>query len=226
MTAGFVAAALWQAGAQVLPPPQSSTTPAPPGTNPPPTTAKPPPSPPHPTTTAPPARPGPTQPPPTVPAPKTPGATTTTTAPSGSQTVPADALAQINAVKRLPPNSTYALIQALQPLQDFGLTPQEAMLIGFGHFPVAGPANFSDDWLMPRFTPTFHMHQGNDIFAPTGTPVRAVADGSVRFGEEPVGGKAVYLTTSDGTYYYCAHLNDWPKEVSTGSSVKQVTVIG
>jgi murein DD-endopeptidase MepM/ murein hydrolase activator NlpD len=181
---------------------------------------------PHPTTTAP--APKPTQPPPKVPAPTPPlpSSTTTTTVKPGSQTVPPDAQAQINAVKRTPANSTAALIQALQALEDFGLTPQEAIDVGFGHFPVGGPANYSDDWLMPRFTPTFHMHQGNDIFAPMGTPVRAMADGTVRFGEEPVGGKAIYLTTPDGTYYYCAHLNDWPKEVTSGSRVKQGTVIG
>jgi len=37
--------------------------------------------------------------------------------------------------------------------------------LGFGRFPVGGPATFSDDWWTPRFTPTFHLHQGNDIFA-------------------------------------------------------------
>jgi hypothetical protein len=132
----------------------------------------------------------------------------------------------MNAVHRTPPNSTAGLITALQQLQDFGLTPQEAVDVGFGHFPVGGQANWSDDWLMPRFTPSFHLHQGNDIFAPLNTPVRAVADGVVRFSEEPVGGKDVYLTTSDGTYYFCAHLNDYPPGLTSGSSVKQGTVIG
>src|SRR5207245_2057825 len=102
----------------------------------------------------------PTQPPPPLPT-----TTTTTTVNPNSQTVPPDAQAQINAVKRTPPNSTAALIQALGALEDFGLTPQEAINVGFGHFPVAGLANWSDDWLMPRFTPSFHLHQGNDIFA-------------------------------------------------------------
>jgi hypothetical protein len=132
----------------------------------------------------------------------------------------------MNAVHRTPPNSTAGLIEALQPLQDFGLTPQEAINVGFGHFPVGGQANWSDDWLMPRFTPSFHLHQGNDIFAPLNTPVRAVADGVVRMSEEAVGGKDVYLTTSDGTYYFCAHLNDYPPDLKNGASVKQGTVIG
>src|SRR5439155_13217369 len=118
--------------------------------------------------TTPDPRPGPTQPPATPPPPQPlpppPTAPTTTTTTPGSKTVPPDAQAQINAVKRTPPNSTAALIQALSALEDFGLTPQEAINVGFGHFPVAGMANWSDDWLMPRFTPSFHMHQGNDVF--------------------------------------------------------------
>ena len=166
------------------------------------------------------------KPPPPPPAANPAPAPTTTTTTRGSQTVPADALAQINSVHRTPANSTAGLIEALQPLQDFGLTPQEAINVGFGHFPVGGPANWSDDWLMPRFTPSFHLHQGNDIFAAGGTPVRAVADGVVRMSEESVGGKDVYLTTSDGTYYFCAHLSDYPPDLKSGASVKQGTVIG
>src|SRR5438552_7382870 len=199
------------------PPPPSSTT----------TTEQPPPTLPRPTTTAPPHTT--TTAPKQVPAPSAaaaPSTTTTTAPPPGAQGVPPDPRAQLNAVKRTPANSTALLLNALSALEDFGLTPQEAALIGMGHFPVAGAANFSDDWLMPRFTPTFHLHQGNDIFAAMNTPVRAVADGVVRFGEEPVGGKAVYLTTSDGTYYYCAHLNDWPQTIQSGQSVKQGTVVG
>src|SRR5437870_501614 len=137
----LAAAAMWQVGAQVLPPPPTTT--QPPQTSPPSTSATT--ILPKPTTTAP--KPTPTQPRPTTPPPPPPPppSTTTTTTKPGSQTVPPDALAQINAVHRTPPNSTAALIQALQALEDFGLTPQETIDVGFGHFPVAGPANYSDD---------------------------------------------------------------------------------
>ncbi len=220
VTMTLVAAAMWQARAQLIPPPDSTTTA-------PPTSAAPTTQPtvvPKPTTTAAPKPSSTTRPPETTVPPSS--STTSTTAKPGSQTVPPDALAQINAVKRTPPNSTAALISALQQLEDFGLTPQEAINVGFGHFPVAGMANWSDDWLMPRFTPTFHLHQGNDIFAAPGTPIRAVNDGVVRFSEEPVGGKDVYLTMSDGTYFFCAHAQDFAPGLSSGSSVKQGTIIG
>src|SRR5207248_4921421 len=198
-------AAMWQARAQIVGPPPTT---APPQTSPPTTT--PPSTLPHPTTSVP--KPPPTQPkpPPTqAPPPPPPASTTSTTTKPGSQTVPPDAQAQINAVKRTPANSTAGLIEALRALEDFGLTPQEAINVGFGHFPVAGLANWSDDWLMPRFTPTFHMHQGNDVFAAGGSPIRAVNDGTVRFSEEPVGGKDVYLEMPNGTFFFCAHASDF-----------------
>ena len=221
-TTALFAAAIWQARAQIVGPPPTTT--APPGSSPPTTTA------PtstllRPTTTA--VKPPPTQaPPPTQPPPTTAPPPTTTTVKPGSQTVPPDAQAQINAVKRTPPNSTAALLQAVSALEAFGLTPQEAVDVGFGHFPVAGMANWSDDWLMPRFTPTFHLHQGNDVFAAGGTPIRAVYDGTVRFSEEPVGGKDVYLNMPNGTYFFCAHASDFAPGISSGQSVKQGTVIG
>jgi murein DD-endopeptidase MepM/ murein hydrolase activator NlpD len=217
------AAAMWQARAQIVGPPPTTT--APPAS--PTTTAAPTSTLLRPTTTAP--KPPPTQAPklPPPPAPTTaPPQTTTTTVNPASQTVPPDAQAQINAVKRTPPNSTAALIQALSALEDFGLTPQEAINVGFGHFPVAGMANWSDDWLMPRFTPSFHLHQGNDVFAAGGTPIRAVYDGTVRFSDEPVGGKDVYLYMPNGTYFFCAHASDYAQGISSGQSVKQGTIIG
>jgi len=216
------AAAVWQVRAQIVPPP---TTTAPPETSPPPTTATPS-TIPHATTVPKPPPTQPKPPPTTQPPPPAPTTTTTTTVKPGSQTVPPDAQAQINAVKRTPPNSTAALIQALSALEDFGLTPQEAINVGFGHFPVAGPANWSDDWLMPRFTPSFHLHQGNDIFAAGGTPIRAAFDGTVSFSEEPVGGKDVYLHMPNGTYFFCAHASDFAPGIASGQSVKQGTIIG
>jgi murein DD-endopeptidase MepM/ murein hydrolase activator NlpD len=220
-TTALAAGAMWQAGAQIVgPPPTSTSPPQTTATTRTPTTLL------HPTTTLP--KPPPTQPkppPPTQPPPTQPAATTTTTVKPGSQTVPADVQAQINAVKRTPPNSTAGLIQALSALEDFGLTPQEAINVGFGHFPVAGLANWSDDWLMPRFTPSFHTHQGNDVFAAGGTPIRAPYDGTVRFSEEPVGGKDAYLYMPNGTYFFCAHASEFAQGITSGQSVKQGTVI-
>jgi hypothetical protein len=111
-------------------------------------------------------------------------------------------------------------------MQDLGLSPEEAAIAGFGHFPVAGLADYSDDWWEPRFGPPFHLHQGNDIFAARGTPVRAPFSGVVRFEDAGLGGKAAYVTQADGTFFYMAHLDRFATKVSNGSAVKQGDVVG
>ena len=98
-------------------------------------------------------------------------------------------------------------------------------MLGMGQFPVAGPADFEDDWHDPRFGPPFHLHQGTDIFADRGTPVIAPEDGTVRFEEGGLGGRAAYVTTGDGTYYYLAHLNTYEDSLYSGASVKQGQVV-
>ena len=71
-------------------------------------------------------------------------------------------------------------------------------------FPVAaeGRPHFADDFNAAK-------HPGIDIFADAGTPVVAVDDGTVRFADDPKGGQVFYLTTTDGTVYYGAHLSAW-----------------
>src|SRR5215212_6654641 len=44
-------------------------------------------------------------------------------------------------------SSTSALIEVLRPLQNLGMTPQEALALGMGRFPLLGLANWNDDWL-------------------------------------------------------------------------------
>ena len=113
----------------------------------------------------------------------------------------------IGSVRRSAANSTRRILAALVPLEQLGMTHEEAVAAGFGRFPVGGSATFSHDWLFPRFTPTFHLHQGTDIFAAAGTPVRAPADGVLKLAQGGSGGLAVYVYQADGTYYYMAHLS-------------------
>jgi murein DD-endopeptidase MepM/ murein hydrolase activator NlpD len=174
---------------------------------------------PAPTTTAPPA------PAPAAAKPGAPGATTTTTklAPG---VIPQEYIPLINSVRRSGARSTKPLLDALRPMQDLGLTSEEAAIAGFGRFPVAGMADWSDDWWEPRFGPPFHLHKGTDIFGARGTPVRAPAAGVVRFEDGGLGGKAAYVTEPDGTFYYLAHLDGFAKNFRNGSVVKQGDVVG
>lgn len=175
---------------------------------------------------APPGKPAPGAP---APAPGTPAPTTTSTtkSPDGPRVIPPEYLGIINSVARSGGRTNAALLDALRPLQDVGLTQEAAAIAGTGHFPVAGPASWGDDWLEPRFTPTFHLHQGTDIFTPRGTPVRAPFAGVVRFAVEPdAGGNAAYVTVPGGTYYYMAHLDTFAPKLSSGAAVKQGDVVG
>jgi LysM repeat protein len=69
--------------------------------------------------------------------------------------------------------------------------------------PVAG-AHYFNDWGFPRSGGRFHT--GNDLFAPTGTPVVAPVSGTIDFLEGPVGGLQYRLYGDDGVTYIGSHL--------------------
>ncbi len=141
---------------------------------------------------------------------------------------PANLRRLMSSVQRSGPNDTLALIEALAPLGQFGVSPEEAAIIGFGRFPVAGPANYSHDWWFPRFGPGWRLHMGTDIFAAYGTPVRAPAAGTVRITEGGLGGLAVYVVEPEPerTYWYLAHLAAVPDDLVPGMAVSVGQVVG
>ncbi|HWH35914.1 MAG TPA: M23 family metallopeptidase, partial [Acidimicrobiales bacterium] len=130
-----------------------------------------------------------------------------------------------NSVKRTPANNTSALIEALAPLGQYGVSPEEAALIGFGRFPVGGPANYSHDWWFPRFGPGWRLHMGTDIFAAMGTPVRAPTDGTVRISNSGLGGLSVYVVEPNGSFWYLAHNSGIAEGITTGSTVTTGQVV-
>ena len=155
-----------------------------------------------------------------------PGPTTTTSTTTPPGVIPPQFIPIINSVRRTGGRTTAALLDALRPMQDLGLTAEEAAIAGFGHFPVAGLADYRDDWWEARFGPPFHLHEGTDIFGARGTPVRAPFSGVVRYEDAGLGGKAAYVTQPDGTYYYMAHLDSFSKKIASGAAVKQGDVVG
>lgn len=217
----------------LFPPPTTTTTTAP-GTPPPPST-----TPPTtanllgsllklPTTTVPTTAPAP--PPPTAAAKSTTipgnagGEGSSPSAEAGP--FPADLAAKMNSVRRSGPRTSYQLVDALRSLTDLGVPIDEAMRLGMGRFPVAGPTNFTDDWWFPRFGPGWRLHEGTDLFAERGTPLRSPTVGTVRFGEGGLGGISVYVTQSDGTYFYFAHLDRRPPGLKNGQLVATGDIIG
>ena len=95
-----------------------------------------------------------------------------------------------------------------------------------GPFPVAGPAHWSNDWHAFRPCPYPHLHEGLDIFAPGGTPVVAVANGTIAQVIDPITGLGITLSTGGGMDYLYAHLSAFAPRAATGATVKEGQVIG
>ncbi len=131
-----------------------------------------------------------------------------------------------DSIARSGPRNTRALLDALAPLVELGYSEEEVAVAGFGRFPVAGYASYIHDWWFPRFGPTWRLHQGTDIFAARGTPVRAPVDGRVRITNGGLGGLAVYVIQPDGTYYYLAHLAGLAEGLHEGQEVRTGQVVG
>jgi peptidoglycan LD-endopeptidase LytH len=71
--------------------------------------------------------------------------------------------------------------------------------------PVDPPRSYVDTFGAPRVG---HTHQGNDIFAPTGTPIRAPFEGTAEEGYDGLGGIVVHVYASaNADYVYNAHLS-------------------
>jgi murein DD-endopeptidase MepM/ murein hydrolase activator NlpD len=64
-------------------------------------------------------------------------------------------------------------------------------------------ATFTDTWGAPRSGG--RTHQGTDLMAPHGSPVYAVASGTVRTASSAAGGISLYLHADNGERYFYAH---------------------
>jgi murein DD-endopeptidase MepM/ murein hydrolase activator NlpD len=92
-------------------------------------------------------------------------------------------------------------------------------------FPVAAPHNFISSFGFPRSGG--RLHQGNDIFAPYGTPLYAAERGLVgQMGTNSLGGIKLWLTGESGTSYYYAHLSAFALGVDNGTLVEAGDVVG
>lgn len=87
--------------------------------------------------------------------------------------------------------------------------------------PVAG-MHFMNDWGFPRSGGRFH--EGNDLFAPRGTPAVAVVSGEAVQTTGSIGGHQVKLLGDDGATYYYTHLDGFGASgrVSAGQVVGYV----
>jgi peptidoglycan LD-endopeptidase LytH len=70
-------------------------------------------------------------------------------------------------------------------------------------------------------------HEGIDIFAPQGTPIRSATPGIVmRIGTNTLGGNIVLIIGPGGERYYYAHLDEFDPLLTAGQIVSTSTLIG
>jgi len=102
----------------------------------------------------------------------------------------------------------------------------QVKLTSKGHvFPVYGQAWYSDSFKSPRADTGWH--HGIDIFAPMGTPILAVAEGTVfSVGWNNLGGNRLWLRDTDGNEFYYAHLSAYSPLAVNGLRVTAGAVLG
>ena len=105
-------------------------------------------------------------------------------------------------------------------------------------FPVARSSwysviNFTNDWHAPRMR--FEdgkwvqdgVHEGTDVFAEPGTPIRAVLGGRVeQMGWLFYSGWRVGIRGDDGRYWFYAHMREFAPDLGVGDRIEAGTVIG
>lgn len=140
---------------------------------------------------------------------------------SRSTGVPIDALVAANDARRTSP--IYAGQSLCLPEVGFGRDLPGVLL---DTAPVRGSCKFANSWQATR--DGGRLHVGVDLISPAGTPVIAVAGGTLtRQSTDGVrSGNAWWLTTSSGTYFFYAHLSSFASGLSAGSNVQAGDVIG
>lgn len=96
-------------------------------------------------------------------------------------------------------------------------------------FPVPLRSNhsFKNTWGDARGWGGRRIHEGTDIFAGYGVPVRATSYGIVEMkGWNRYGGWRVGIRDINNTYHYFAHLSGFAKDLKVGQIVEPGTVIG
>jgi murein DD-endopeptidase MepM/ murein hydrolase activator NlpD len=94
-------------------------------------------------------------------------------------------------------------------------------------FPVYGTASFGDSFGAPRPNIPGGWHHGEDIFAAEGTPLLAVADGTLHtIGFTKIGGYRLWLRDTEGNEFYYAHLSAYSPLAVEGRTVEAGDVIG
>ncbi|WP_411277509.1 choice-of-anchor P family protein [Gaiella sp.] len=94
-------------------------------------------------------------------------------------------------------------------------------------FPIYGPASYGDTFGASRPGISGGWHHGEDIFSPLGTPLLAVAGGTMfSVGWNDIGGWRMWLRDRLGNEFYYAHLSAYSPLAVNGKQVEAGDVIG
>jgi murein DD-endopeptidase MepM/ murein hydrolase activator NlpD len=94
-------------------------------------------------------------------------------------------------------------------------------------FPVDGGASYIDTYGAGRSDIYDGWHHGDDLFAPLGTPIVAVATGTLSLvGWNRLGGWRLWLTDGKGNSFYYAHLAGYARWILAHRHVRAGQVIG
>ena len=172
------------------------------------------------TTTTPPATTSTAQPPKAPPSPTTTG----TAPPSTSHHGPA-AKVKHKAVRHKV--AKHKPVKARVPLVGQPLTVIPPLGPGVRTFPVVGDVAWGDTYGAQRSDVPGGWHHGDDLFAPLGTPVVAVTNGTVfSIGWNRVGGWRLWLLDAQGNQYYYAHLSGYSGLAKNNHHVRRGQVLG
>jgi murein DD-endopeptidase MepM/ murein hydrolase activator NlpD len=114
-----------------------------------------------------------------------------------------------------------AVAQPLTAVPGLGYKPSHYV------FPIDGGASYVDTYGTGRNDIYDGWHHGDDLFAPLGTPVVAVARGTLSLvGWNSLGGWRVWLTDRKGNSFYYAHLAGYARWILTHPHVRAGQVLG
>jgi murein DD-endopeptidase MepM/ murein hydrolase activator NlpD len=123
------------------------------------------------------------------------------------------------------PKKRAGLRSKVPPVQQIPFDVFPKLTAGRYVFPVYGPASYTNSFGAPRANTVWH--HGEDIFAPLGAPILAVADGIVySVGWNDIGGLRLWLQDQAGNEFYYAHLSAFSPLAVNGAQVKAGDVLG
>lgn len=93
--------------------------------------------------------------------------------------------------------------------------------------PLSADYSYRSTWGASRGWGGDRIHEGTDLFARHGVPVRSTCYGIIEvMGWNPYGGWRVGIRDLNNVYHYYAHLSGFSKEVKAGDVVKSGQVVG